>query len=180
MEINKIKTLLQINDAKYDALIETLIPIIENDVVNYTNNFKNGNKVCITTSAIFSSLNNSIQVENKFLDGQMIYIQNTQLNDGVYTIETATASSLSINTLYSIKDESINETIYIYPLVIPRELEMVIALMVNYKMQNKPFNVRSESMGDYSISYNNSSDENINGYSKEIMKALNKYRKLRW
>lgn len=38
----EVKTLLQISDTANDLLIEALIPIVENDIKDYTNNFSDG------------------------------------------------------------------------------------------------------------------------------------------
>lgn len=176
----EIKTLLQISDTSKDDLINMLIPIVENDIIEYTNNFKNGLKIITTTNCTFINESNTITVNNSFLSGQMIYVKGSQLNDGVYTINSRTDTTLTINSLYTLQDEIIDTVIEIFPLIIPKDIKLAFVSMINYKLSKTKDNVKAESIGDYSATFNNAADDTLNGYPKNIMKGLNKYRKIRW
>lgn len=102
----EVKTLLQITDTSKDALIEMLIPIVQDDLLTYLN--------------------------NDFPDGY------------------------------------------------PSALKLYVANMINYRLQKPKDNVKSESIDDYSVTYNNNSADMIAGYPTSIMSGLSKWKKARW
>lgn len=180
--LNEIKTLLQISDTSKDDLIDTLTPLVENDIVDYTNAFRDKVNYVSSNSWVFTDATTPTisSVSNNFVAGQMIFVEGSMLNDGVYTIDSVSGNTININSLYSLSDENSNYAITIYPLLVPKALKLIFAQMVNFRLDKYINNIKSESLGDYSVTYGSEATNMINGYPANIIQQLNKYRKLRW
>lgn len=166
--MEEIKSLINVADNSYDTLIQILIPIIENYIVNYTSNFKNTAK-SENTSALISNgliiLPEDYQTSLK--EGQMIYLQGTSLNDGVYTISDVTENVITIDAIYSIQNETC-DAITIIPLNIPKEIKLIVKDMVNYNIYKQNGTLKAYKEGNVSFTYEND-------YPAFITEELNNY-----
>jgi hypothetical protein len=160
--------MINIQDNEYDELIEILIPVIENYIVNYTGNFKNIAKSETTSALISNSLIIlPIGYQTNLKEGQMIYLQGTALNDGVYTITDVTENVITVDVIYSVQNESC-DAITIIPLNIPKELKLIVKDMVNYNIYKQNGTLKAYKAGSCSWQYNND-------YPDFIKNELNKY-----
>ena len=153
--LSEIKSLINIADNSYDTLIEILIPTIENYIVNYTGNFKNITKSETTSALISDSLIIlPIGYQTNLKEGQMIYLQGTALNDGVYTITDITENVITVDAIYCIQNETCDEVIII-PLNIPKEIKLIVKDMVNYNIYKQNGTLKVYKEGSCSWQYNN-------------------------
>ncbi len=109
-----VKSLLQITDTSKDALITTLIPIVQDKVVRYCHNTFDmpmirsyGDTFTFDASQKTITDSNSEFVNNNFIAGLEIRIKNSVYNDGTYTINTLTAAVLTTN------ETLVNESPYV-------------------------------------------------------------------
>jgi hypothetical protein len=178
--VDKIKTLNQITNNTYDTLISTLIPMCESEIYNYCNNyFTNTSIILITSDVEFLSTTPSIilQQSNDFKANTHINISGSIYNDGNYKIVSKTNPLILIVDNTNIIDEVATTDITIKLVSYPRELELALSQMVNFRLQKDINNgVKSEKIDDYSITYGDISTS----YPLSILNILNKYRKLRW
>lgn len=188
----EVKTLLQITSSDYDTLIATLIPIIEDDITNYTGNFftkvkssyytgylnyqdlvfDSGDDETITTSIT----NSEYYFSNNYAIGDRILIEGSVFNDGVYTVSGSADKVLTVSE--TVVDETIDDKylVSIKYIEYPQDLKLIAADMINYRIKNIDKSVSRESIGDYSITYNN--DIMFGSYPNSILMGLNKYRVL--
>jgi len=177
----EVKTLLQITGTTKDTLIDLLLPLIESDIHTYTKNdfIKDDEETYINKKTIsFETTGNKIldsgNEMNTFSDNQTIKVFGSKSNDGIYYIDSVSGdyNYLSINDESTLIDESADNDIRIYRVTYPKELKLVFSQMVNYKLNVSAPNITSESIDDYSVSF----DQNINnGYPVSIIKALSRF-----
>lgn len=177
----EIKGLLQITDSSKDAIIDLLIPVVQDEIVDYCNShfaktMKNsdntdfsGNNTISFTASTKTITDSSSSLP--FANGQDIYITGSKYNDGHYTIVTAASGSVVISE--TLIDEAAGSAITIKLVVWPKALKTVVADMVAYKSNSKESGVVSESIaGAISTNY----AEELGSYPKTLLAGLNKYR----
>jgi len=185
--LKEIKTLCNIssNDITNDDKINMLLPIIESGIHNHCKNhfIKADETIYLNSSTLsFDSENNKIiDSGNGFTDfktKQNIKIFGSKDNDGICQVMQVSedGSYIIVNSDLEIVDESedSNRNIKIYRVLYPKELKLIMADMIKWKLKNKE-GVASESFDDYSASYDTS---NSLDYPGHIIKALNRYTKL--
>lgn len=186
----EVKKLIQISDSNTskDDLIDALIPIIQSDIINLTNNhFKDQDNYYENTSISFNKTDKKILdsdsyfLTSGFAGGMDIYVEGSLNNDGFYKITAATAGELTVSYLadQSMYAESAGEFVRITRVLFPYGLKMIAAMMIKQRMDKQAVsNVQSERLGDHSISFKQSSNIGGSIYSDEIQNMLNEYRKL--
>jgi hypothetical protein len=152
----------------YTTRIETLIPFVENKVCElchqhfvkvgpvegYYVAFEAAGLVFAATAKTITSTLQTF-TSFQFAAGDNIYVRGSLKNDGHYTLKTVTAGVLTLEDLYTLRDETSQGIVEIYYCDIPRELKPVLARMVEYELLIKPLQnpgMASESIGGYSYS----------------------------
>lgn len=177
---DEVKNLLNISDTSKDNLIDLNIPIVEEAIRQYCRN-----DFCvrlfdsiISSAFTFSASSNSINLSNissySLKNNDMIVIYGSLSNDGIYTIETVNADSLTIYDLYSIEDEDENNVVTLHKIRFPLDIKLTAAKMVNYNISSFKTGITEEKIDDYSVKF----ESNIYSYPSGIMSGLINHRKL--
>jgi len=181
--LNKVKSILDINNTDNDNFIKIQLPFIENDIctkcrdhfVDMKFNFITSNLISFNSS--LNSLNlNDINTKG-FHVGDTIRVYNSIRNDGIFTIDTINQNSLILNDIDEVEDEDTGELIYITRIKYPKALKKVAALMIDFKIkenENESQGIKKEKIDDYSVEYEDKSQ----GYPSSILSMLYNYRQL--
>lgn len=197
----KVKTLLQISSSDYDDLIDELIPVVQNFVVEYTNNrftvcdskqtyYRNYSYlltekegVYISASTIAFNSNTGADTitdsDEQFLEENFpesdfdIDVVASKRNDGIYGVSTATAGTMTLESGEELLTEEAGNYVTIYLVRFPKGLWSTVADMISWKMDKNRL-LKSWSLGDYSISYGEG------GYPKRLLDELKPYMKFKW
>lgn len=173
-----VKTILKLSDTTQDSLIDSLLPMIQDDILTFLKNkFKteiliSGKTISFAGKSIFDS--DLGFVTAGFVPGNIV-VQDSKINDGFYTLEAVTAGTLTVSE--SLTTESAANDIRITQINYPKGLELVAANMIGYVMNNK-HGVKSESISRYSVSYANDVSSLVNGYPDTITRPFLKWRKI--
>src|SRR5690554_3976504 len=158
----ELKQILQISGNTYDSFFANVIPLLQKDLVEYTNNFFNDKIGTHFAPVIFSASEKSISSQYQFLyfrDGCTIYVNNSLKNDGFYLVKTAEDYLLTLDSEETLQDEVVGDDyeVDIYTVKIPQAVKMVMADMVKVFLDEHPAELAkiktSESIGDYSVAY---------------------------
>lgn len=117
---------------------------------------------------------NTIQVKNKYIQGQYIKIEGSILNDGVYKITNISENNISIEGL---QDEEFEGRIY--GLAIPKAIIEIETKVKEFETNNKNSIYISESFGG-AYSYTKATDENgnVQTWKQAFENDLKPYRKI--
>ena len=181
------KRLIRVTDSDNDALIEELLPIAQEDLCDYLNNYFEDSLVTYWGS-YFSFVrgtpdtitdNESEFLEHRFAAGMDIFVDGETSNRGIYEIATAAAGTLTLtssNRLVSMSYADTDNTPgshVISRVVWPQSLGLVVARMVNYlMMRDKPDGELSKSIDGAVVAY-----DRTYAYPREILSMANKYRR---
>lgn len=188
--LSKVKTLLQISGSTYDTLIKSLIPIVEENIVDYCNNYfidytisYNGIKIpkVYMYNNDMEFVNSTNSIDNSVTDmtsydlnvGDSIRVFNSKFNNHTFTIASISTGSIVLEDVNSVKSESGN-TIMIVRLEYPTPLEITAAQMIKFNMNKITPGMTSESIDSYSYTLGDTKG----GYPKLMSNMLNNYRKL--
>jgi hypothetical protein len=178
---NEVKTLLQITDATKDDLIDALIPILQDDILAYLNNNFKVPLYRENISISFDEATNEIRdsengfTEAKFSDAIHVIVEGSKRNDGIYYVNTVTAGVLTIGSGKAVVDEAAGEYICVTKIMFPDALKLAVSRMIAGAVEKASMNgIKSESIGDYSITYLADSD---NDFRLSVLKSLNQYRR---
>jgi hypothetical protein len=175
----EIKTLLGISVSTHDARIQALIPLVEEDVCDHCRDdflsVKYGSLAIIESGTlVFNNSANTITCNDTtdFAINDDIRIYNTVRNDGPYRISNVSSNVLTIDSVYSLVDETVSA--FLIKVEYPKALKRVFANMINYNIKDK-FDkaVKTEKIDDYSYTLS----DNVEGYPNSIVNNLNGYRK---
>lgn len=196
MTTTEAKAFLRITGSTYDTLIGTYIPIIEEDICEYLNNyfedraifvqhasglaFVRGNTATATTQADYVTDDNEDFSTAGFSAGMDIAIAGGS-NAGIYTIASVTTGTLTITDTGEFVDQD-QDNYYNYPgpiriarVIWPSWLKPVAAKMIWYQIDKaKPDGAISERVDDYSVTY-------VNGraYPAQLLDQLQKAKYVR-
>ena len=179
-----LKILIQETSTTYDTLIGMLLPICLTDFFDYTNNYFDNNAVIIqNASVVASSSDRTLIVDGtnfstySFASGDEIRVRNSARNDGFYTAATVSSATITVSSssdyvaTYTLRNESTFEANWtISKIDVPGTIKPIIASMVKFKIEHPSGTPKSESLGDYSITYGGSY------YPESITQSMNKYR----
>jgi hypothetical protein len=160
-----------------------LIPIIQERVTMMTNNyfltdlylqgtvtFNATNRTVIATSGDYDSVN--------FVAGDDILIYNSYRNDGYFTLDSVSGSTLTVISGQTVVNELSGRSVLITVAKWPVAVKQTAALMIAYDYDVRPKrsgDVRSHSLGPFSETLS-SGDEDEMGYPRKITDALIPYR----
>jgi len=181
---SNVKLYTGITTTDYDYLIETLVPVIQADIVHYCNNsFINSTMYCHTDLITFSSTGSiatndtSCELTDYWMSGSVLSVSGSIFNDNYFSVSTAASSYINTNESIVTESSATGKDIIITRVEYPRDLPMIASRMIKYNISSQDDNnVASESLGDYSVSY---VDIGANSYPSNIVKGLDKYRKVR-
>jgi hypothetical protein len=179
----EIKALLQITGTTQDTLIDALIPLVNNDIFEITNNrFLDTNiRYSSNTFTLSNTGKTIVDGNSRFLDYdfagvQHINIMGSKYNDNNYKVTSITASTITLDSGSEIINESGNN-IYITRVNYPASLKMIVAHMIKFKLNKNIGNgLKSENIDGYSYTL----DDVSVGYPATINAMLTKYKKLGW
>lgn len=181
---SNVKLYTGITSTGYDNLIENYVPMILDDIVNYTqNSFVNStmywydDQITFTSNAIERN-NTSVDLSYFWRQGNVIRVLGSIFNDGFYSVSSAvTSSSLGLNEILTTESSYTGKLIKLFRVDYPNDIPLIAARMIKHLILtlDNP-NITSESLGDHSISY---ATVGSNSYPVSIIKGLDKYRKIR-
>jgi hypothetical protein len=179
----EVKTILQISGSDYDTYIAQMIPIMQEYITDYCNDvFLNKNLYIDGPTFSFTSRtvsdSDSGFVTAGFVSGMDIYIEGSDSNDGLYSLNTAAAASMTTTSTAPVSKLFVTEDagayLTIYHVQYPQALKMACANMIGYQMSKQNLeNVSSEKIGDYSVSYADVTGE----YPNNILQTLKHYKR---
>lgn len=164
-----------------------LIEILQQKVTIMLNNYFDTD-LYVQGSVVFNATARTIVMEsidfesNNFLAGDDILIYNSYRNDGYQTIESVSGSTLTLTSSASLVDELSGRSVFIAVVKWPVVVKEAVAQMIAYDYDIRPklsTSLRSRTLGPWSETYNNSSEEDDYGYPKKITDKLTSYRKAR-
>ena len=193
----QVKALLQITGTSYDTVIQSLIPIVEDDVIRYCNQawqdryiYSEGT-VLATVRGDPDTITDSESdfVKHGFLAGMTVYLEGgTGTNMGAYTLDTVAAGTLTLESVNKLIDQDIDDTdaqpmgsLRVSRINWPRGIELPAAQMCWFHVKNgKPDDVISERIDDYAVSYLGGGQQGGSQmqYPGRILSGLNKYRRV--
>jgi|GEM_PF-2045241 len=180
----EIKQLLQLG-SDHDDVIAELIPIVQDFVIKYCNNFFELMPDKIYRTAITISFDSTLKTINDsdsrfvsagFPSGLHCRVAGSKFNDGIYKIESVTAGTISLDDDETLIDESADgETVMSITVVkFPAGIKLPVSQMIGFNLDTKAMKgISSESLGDHSISYSSNG-----AYPDNILRGLNQYRKV--
>jgi len=174
-----VKTLLGIASATttYDDLIELMIEFMGEWLPTYLNNKFTNTNLYISVNTI-SFVANAISdsdsgiVTAGFAQDMDIYIQGSKHNNGFYVLSSVAAGVMKVKD-HTFVTETAEFTPVIYQVQYPKGLNIVTANLIKHQMtQGQNTGVASESIGDYSVSYD------MSGIPMSLLQQLSPYKKV--
>lgn len=195
MTVREVKRFVRISesDSSYDALIAEYLPIIEDDICEYLNNyfedraifvdhgaglaFVRGNTLTSVASADYVTDDNDDFSTAGFAAGMDVVIVGGS-NSGIYTVASVSSGTLTMTSTgeFVAQDQDLfyktPGRIRIARMRWPDALKPTAAQMIWYQIENsKPNDAISEKVDDYSITYAGS-----NAYPARLVAKLSRYR----
>lgn len=170
-----------------DALIESMIPIVQSDIVNYTNNefirstmYIYEDTLSFSTSTGFNTLFLSSTDEDFsefFTSTTRMLITNSKFNDGYYSLYAVGTTYVQFNEAISTESSSTGKFLALFRVDYPSDLSFIASRMIKYNLDNQANpGIESERIGDYSYKY---TAVGSGMYPVSIANGLTKYRKMR-
>ena len=199
--IQDIKRILQLTDSTYDLEIETLLPIVQEDLCEYLNEYfddpivyRDGDGaiefVRGTTGTTDISPDYITDTQAQFKDVGFTTDREYDVlirgggrgNAGIHHVESLSTAggTLTLDSTGELNDVDM-DGMYNYAggcrislIGWPKGMAIYVAQIIWWLIKhNKPGNVQSERLDDYAVTYING-----NPYPEQTIKALNKYRKV--
>ena len=120
-------------------------------------------------------------LSQNFLADDDIFVYNSYRNDGYYTTDTVSGSTITVISGQSVVDELSGRSVLISVVKWPVTAKQTAALMVafDYDSRDKVAgNINSRSLGPFSESFSDSATDEF-GYPKKITSGLDKFRMVR-
>jgi hypothetical protein len=186
--LTEAKTLLQISGSIYDSLITMIIPIVEEKIIDHCNNHfidEYNSHLGILPSVYtygntfeFINSDNSINNADKdfttmnFKVGDNIRVYNSIHNDRTFTISSIAANKIVVDSINTVNDEDLDNTIVIAKVTFPASLKITASQMINWNLKKHGVYFKSEKFDDYLYTRD---DELVGGYPSAIMDGLTDY-----
>jgi len=153
MTLAQVKAILGITTSDNDVRIAALLPGIEVFVREECNNqFLRAKPATISKAIFFTASTNTIACaafEDYRADYQIV-VEDSLYNDGILTISSVGEGSLVV--VEDLIDESVGEEITITESMLPKQVEIVVAKIINFQLQSKD-GLKSRKLGDGSETY---------------------------
>ena len=190
--LSQAKALLQITNTTYDTVIQSLIPIVQDDAIRYCNTAFQDNSIFSEGSALATvrgdpdtiTDSESNWVNYGFLGGMTVYIEGGGgTNMGAYDVDSVAVGTLTLKSVNQLIDQDIDDAdaqpfniLRVSRINWPVGIELPAAQMVWFQVKNiKQDDVKSERIDDYAVTYGDSQAS----YPDRILQSLNKYRLVR-
>ena len=183
--VSTVKTLLNITDSSYDTRIAMLLPMVENDLIEYCNN------AFLNTGVVFSG-----DIELKVAAGpvytmecddggystsglaidDIVYLTGSTRNDHYFTIDNLTDTVITVDEkIYAEAETGLTLTLVEFP----TELQMYVAQMIWHKLDAiKSAGMQSENIKSYSYTRASGGASDA-GYPQEILRGLEKWKRIK-
>ncbi len=184
----EIKALLGIdpNSCDKDSQIEAWLPQMPDMIAKHTNNFFVDHRTYESGVFVFTGadgtdkakieLTDGLFITEGFQEGMDIYVSGSNLNDGFYEIDTLTEILLQLAGNPKIYNETVEYTTYIFRVDWPIPLKSVVASIIGDRIQDPASTtdgaVKSEKIGDYSVSYDSKLKDWTAVYKEELRPYL--------
>lgn len=185
---DEVKSLLQISGTTYDSLITAMIPVVQDFVLKYTNNYfetltesvyRDTNTISFVSGSpakINDSQNQFVYMG--FVAGIHVRVQGSKFNDGIYKVDSVEAGSLILSSDDELISESVDSNVLVKITIVqfPKGIKLPVAKMIGFHLEKRNARgVQSESLGDHSISY-----QSGGSYPKSLLDELNQYRQAKF
>jgi hypothetical protein len=166
-----------IGSSSLSTIYEDWIPAVVYDFFDYTYNYFENDRVCLQGQIFEFSTSGTCTVFGTnfstwhFASGDNIRVCGSIRNDGFFAISTITNDVLTISTDQTLHTELRESHVKITKMDVPESAKMIMSQMIKFRMENTTATPKSESLGDYSITYGDLSG----GYPEGINNAMNKY-----
>ena len=188
----EVKSVLRITDTTYDSDIDFFLPLVERDIIDYTNNAfqdryvyrESGNALAfvIGDSDTGDQITDQEEdfVEDGFRSTMDIVVEGGGANVGYYHLSSASTGRLVIDEYARFvpqdqddtKDDNLIGSIRISRVKWPRALKLTAAKMIWHLISDaKPDDVQSERIGNYSVTFAGS-----NAYPTRVLEGLRQYK----
>ena len=119
------------------------------------------------------SFNDNVVTANEdlFIQGQYILIIGSKINDSVYKVESVDGKILTLDS--ELIDENVDDVL-ICSLSIPKSIITLVTEIETYNTNNHG-GVKSESLGDYSVSYGNNDTSWITVFQHKLARYKKPY-----
>lgn len=160
-----------------DQVLEAKLRALELLIRAYTNN--NFQKRAFRAVAVAVSDGNRLltAAANPFKPGDTLQITDTELNEGLFTVETSTSDTITV------KEDLFDESgVIVTKVVYPADVKMGCVNLMKWELDNREkVGVASETISRHSVSYfNMDGDNSLMGYPKSLLGFLKPYRKARF
>lgn len=187
--VDEIKSILGITDAAYDARIGVFMPLVQDDIIEITNNdfaskFLNHTSASTYFEETDSKIKNASDVftsEPDLSDSKNIVVSYSLKNSKHFTITSVGDNEIVVDE--AVIDESNDDgyNVTIRTVIFPEGLKATYANLIWFKINNTGVNavnsgnISSKKLNDFSVSYD--TEKYYKGYLKSDLEALNKYKK---
>ena len=160
-----------------------LIPVVQERIVLMTNNYFLTD-LYVQDAVTFNATARTVVADSadyaaqNFLAGDDVMVYNSYRNDGYFTLDSVSTSTLTVISGQSVIDELSGASILITVARWPVAVKHAAAQMVAYDYDTRPkksANIKSHSLGPFSETFT-SGEEDQYGYPRAITDALIPYR----
>ena len=185
--LDEVKSLLQITNTSKDSFIASMIPVVQDFVFTYTNNYfeiltdtvyRDSNSISFVNGSP-SKIND---LQNKFISAGFVpgihtRVQGSKFNDGVYKVAAVEAGSLTLSAEEELTNESVDSEVVTLITVVkfPKGIKLPVAKLIGFHLDPKNAKgVQSESLGDHSISFQSGGN-----YPQSLLNDLRPYMRMK-
>jgi hypothetical protein len=179
---SECKTLIREGSTDYDAIIGELIPIVQEDIIEHTNNtffsrqsIVYGNGISFSTSTgggdkISDTEEDFQEDETQFVIGD-VYVHGSKHNDGVHEVASVADGTLTLSSSGGVVAEDADAYVTVAQIEWPKALKLTAAKMVWYQVKNHKMNdEQSETREGKGVTY-----AGANMYPERLMNSLRNY-----
>lgn len=160
-----------------DQVLEAKLQALELLIRAYTNN--NFQKRAFRAVAVAVSEGNRLltAASNPFKPGDTLQITDTELNEGLFTVETSKSDTITV------KEDLIDESgVIVTKVVYPADVKMGCVNLMKWELDNREkVGVASETISRHSVTYfNMDGDNSLMGYPKSLLGFLKPHKRARF
>lgn len=160
-----------------DQVLEAKLQALELLIRAYTNN--NFQKRAFRAVAVAVSEGNRLltAASNPFKTGDTLQITDTELNEGLFTVETSKSDTITVKE--DLNDES---GVIVTKVVYPADVKMGCVNLMKWELDNREkVGVASETISRHSVTYfNMDGDNSLMGYPKSLLGFLKPHKRARF